>query len=148
MDVVVVNLVLHLLNQKNKPMLDSTKVMLSPTWKQSFQFASERGDHLTWVIIGTILLAAAVLLVIGASTNAKWFPKIGAMSNVVLFVLLVGGLSSLLWQPSQIKWNNDKVLEKTHVEQVVKDSGSVKPMWDSLRKNCLIVGGPYNCYQK
>jgi hypothetical protein len=129
-------------------MLDSTKVMLSPTWKQSFQFASERGDHLTWVIIGTILLAAAVLLVIGASTNAKWFPKIGAMSNVVLFVLLVGGLSSLLWQPSQIKWNNDKVLEKTHVEQVVKDSGSVKPIWDSLRNHCLIIGGPYNCYQK
>lgn len=129
-------------------MLDSTKVVLSPTWKQSIQFASERGDHLTWVAIGTILLVASIVLIIGASTNAKWFPKIGAMSNVALFVLLVGGLSSLFWQPSQIKWNNDKVLEKSHVDQLIKDSGSVKPIWDSLRKNCLIVGGPYDCYQK
>jgi hypothetical protein len=53
-----------------------------------------------------------------------------------------------LWQPSQIRWNNDKPFSKEHVNQVVKDSGSVKPIWDSLRKNCLIVGGPYNCYQK
>lgn len=148
MDVVVVNLVLHLLNQKNKPMLDSTKVMLSPTWKQAFHFASERGDSLTWTIIGTVLLLAALATFIGAASNAKWFPKIGAMSNVVLFVLLVGGLSSLLWQSSQIKWNNDKVLEKSHVDQIIKDSGSVKPIWDSLRNHCLIVGGPYNCYQK
>jgi hypothetical protein len=127
--------------------MNSTKVVLSPTWEQSFQFASERGDHLTWIIIGSILLLAAVITVIGAATNASWFPKIGAMSNVLLFVLLVGGLSSLLWQPSQIRWNNDKALDKVHVEQVIKDSGSVKPIWDSLRKNCLIVGGPYECYE-
>lgn len=129
-------------------MLDSTKMILSPTWGQSFQFASERGDHLTWVIIGTILLLAAVVTVIGAASNASWFPKIGAFSNVLLFILLVGGLSSLVWQPSQIRWNNDKVVAKQHVDQLVKDSGSVKPIWDSLRKNCLIVGGPYDCYQK
>ena len=147
MDVVVVNLVLHLLNQKNKPM-DSTKVVLSPTWEQSFQFASERDDHLTWVIVGSVLLLAALVALIGAASTAKWFPKIGAMSNVLVFVLLVGGLTSLMWQTSQIKWNNDKTLSKEHVDHVVKDSGSVKPIWDSLRKNCLIVGGPYNCYQK
>jgi len=129
-------------------MLDSTKVVLSPTWKQAFEFASERGDSFTWTIIGTVLLLAALTTLIGATGNAKWFPKIGAASNVLLFVLLVGGLSSLLWQPSQIKWNNDKVLEKSHVDQIIKDSGSVKPIWDSLRKNCLIVGGPYDCYQK
>jgi hypothetical protein len=64
-----------------------------------------------------------------------------------MFILLVGGLASFFWQPSQIKWNNDKVLSKEHVEQVVKDSGSVKPIWDSLRKNCLIVGGPYDCFK-
>jgi hypothetical protein len=127
--------------------MESTKVVLSPTWEQSFQFASERGDHLTWIIIGSILLLAAIITIIGAATNASWFPKIGAMSNVLLFVLLVGGLSSLLWQPSQIRWNNDKALDKVHVEQVIKDSGSVKPIWDSLRKNCLIVGGPYECYE-
>jgi hypothetical protein len=128
-------------------MLDSTKVVLSPTWKQAFHFASERGDSLTWTIIGAILLLTAVVTLVAAAGNAKWFPKIGAASNVLLFVLLVGGLSSLLWQPSQIKWNNDKVLAKEHVEQVVKDSGSVKPIWDSLRKNCLIVGGPYDCFK-
>jgi hypothetical protein len=38
--------------------------------------------------------------------------------------------------------------KQSHVDQLVKDSGSVKPIWDSLRKNCLIVGGPYDCYQK
>ena len=129
-------------------MLDSTQVVLSPTWKQSLEFASERGDHLTWVIIGIILLLGFVTVLLGAGTNASWFPKIGAMSNVLMFILLVGGLSSFFWQPSQIKWNNDKVLEKSHVEQIIKDSGSVKPIWDSLRKNCLIVGGPYDCYQK
>ena len=128
-------------------MLDSTQVVLSPTWKQSLEFASERGDHLTWVVIGTILLVAFIVVLLGAVTNAKWFPKIGAASNVLLFVLLVGGLSSLLWQPSQIRWNNDKTLSKEHVDQVVKDSGSVKPIWDSLRKNCLIVGGPYDCFK-
>lgn len=128
-------------------MLDSTKVVLSPTWKQAFQFASERGDSLTWTIIGCTLLLAALATFIGAASDAKWFPKIGAMSNVLLFVLLVGGLSSLLWQPSQIRWNNDKVLSKEHVDQVVKDSGSVKPIWDSLRKNCLIIGGPYDCFK-
>lgn len=128
-------------------MLDSTQVVLSPTWKQSLEFASERGDHLTWVVIGTILLVAFIVVLLGAATNAKWFPKIGAASNVLLFVLLVGGLSSLLWQPSQIRWNNDKTLSKEHVDQVVKDSGSVKPIWDSLRKNCLIVGGPYDCFK-
>jgi uncharacterized membrane protein YkgB len=127
--------------------METSKVVLSPTWEQSFQYASERGDHLTWMIIGIILLLAFVTVLLGAATNASWFPKIGAMSNVLLFVLLVGGLSSLLWQPSQIKWNNDKVLAKEHVDQVVKDSGSVKPIWDSLRKNCLIVGGPYECYE-
>ena len=129
-------------------MLDSTKITLSPTWKQSVEFASERGDHITWVIIGIILSLAFVVVLLGAGTNSKWFPKIGAFSNVLLFLLLVGGLSSLLWQPSQIKWNNDKVLDKAHVDQIIKDSGSVKPIWDSLRKNCLIVGGPYDCYQK
>ena len=128
-------------------MLDSTKVVLSPTWKQAFQFASERGDSLTWTIIGCALLLAALATFIGAASDAKWFPKIGAMSNVLLFVLLVGGLSSLLWQPSQIRWNNDKVLSKEHVDQVVKDSGSVKPIWDSLRNNCLIIGGPYDCFK-
>jgi uncharacterized membrane protein YkgB len=129
-------------------MLDSTKIVLSPTWKQSVEFASERGDHLTWVIIGIILSLAFVVVLLGAGTNSKWFPKIGAASNVLLFVLLVGGLSSLLWQPSQIRWNNDKVLDKAHVDQIIKDSGSVKPIWDSLRSHCLIVGGPYDCYQK
>ena len=129
-------------------MLDSTQVVLSPTWKQSLEFASERGDHLTWVIIGIILLLGFVTVLLGAGTNASWFPKIGAMSNVLMFILLVGGLASFFWQPSQIKWNNDKVVEKSHVDQLVKDSGSVKPIWDSLRKNCLIVGGPYDCYQK
>ena len=128
-------------------MLDSTKVVLSPTWKQAFQFASERGDSLTWTIIGCALLLAALATFIGAASDAKWFPKIGAMSIVLLFVLLVGGLSSLLWQPSQIRWNNDKVLSKEHVDQVVKDSGSVKPIWDSLRNNCLIIGGPYDCFK-
>jgi hypothetical protein len=129
-------------------MLDSTQVVLSPTWKQSLEFASERGDHLTWVIIGIILLLGFVTVLLGAGTNASWFPKIGAMSIVLMFILLVGGLASFFWQPSQIKWNNDKVVEKSHVDQLVKDSGSVKPIWDSLRKNCLIVGGPYDCYQK
>jgi hypothetical protein len=129
-------------------MLDSTQVVLSPTWKQSLEFASERGDHLTWVIIGIILLLGFVAVLLGAGTNASWFPKIGAFSNVLLFILLVGGLASFFWQPSQIRWNNDKVLEKSHVDQIIKDSGSVKPIWDSLRKNCLIVGGPYDCYQK
>ncbi len=127
--------------------METSKVVLSPTWEQAFQYASERGDHLTWVIIGSILLLAALATLIGAASNASWFPKIGAMSNVLLFVLLVGGLTSLLWQPSQIKWNNDKVLSKEYVDQVVKDSGSVKPIWDSIRKNCLIVGGPYECYE-
>lgn len=127
--------------------MDSTQVVLSPTWEQSFEFASERGDHLTWVIIGSVLLLAALATFIGAVSDAKWFSKIGGMSNVLLFILLVGGLSSLLWQPSQIRWNNDKVLSKEHVNKVVKDSGSVKPIWDSLRKNCLIVGGPYECYE-
>lgn len=126
--------------------MDSTKVVLSPTWSQSFQFASERGDYIIWLIIGIVCLSLALITIVGAATNAKWFPKIGINSNVLLFVFLVAGVTSLVGNAGRIKFNNDKVLSKEHVEKVIQDAGSVKPIWDSLRNNCLIIDGPYDCY--
>lgn len=126
-----------------------TTVRIEPTWGQANYFARQRGDHAIWNIIAFVLFAAAVVVIYGAASNASWFPNIkGATVNIFLFVLLAGALYAWKWQASSIRWNNDKYVPKAQFDKAIKETGSTKPIWDSLQKECRIVYGPYNCYKK
>lgn len=126
-----------------------TTVLIKPTWGQANQFASERGDFLIWQIIGVILLGGAIVLIYGRVKDASWLPKINEMAfGALLFVLLAGSITAFKWQSSSIMWNNNKWVPKQQFDKAIKDSGSTKPIWDSLRKDCKIVFGPYECYEK
>lgn len=122
------------------------EVMISPTWGQSNKYASERGDYLVWQVIGFALLLLFVVVAYGAISEAKWFPNISTtLLSLLLFALAAGSLASFKWQSSSIRWNNDKWISKDLYDKSIKDSGSTKPIWDSLRKECKIVSGPYDC---
>lgn len=126
-----------------------TLVQISPTWGQANSFAAQRGDHTTWNIIALVLFLAFAAVIYGKATEASWFPNISPMAyGALLFVLLAGALYSWKWQASDIKWNNDKWVKKEVYDKAIKESGSTKPIWDSLRKECKIVFGPYDCYKK
>lgn len=125
------------------------EVMISPTWGQSNKYASERGDFDIWQIIGLVLLVVLAVAIYGRATEASWFPNIKpAALGAIMFVLAAGSLSSFKWQSSSIKWNNDKWVKKEVYDKAIKETGSTKPIWDSLRSECKIVFGPYECYGK
>jgi len=126
-----------------------TMVQISPTWGQANSFAAKRGDHTTWNIIALVLFLAFAAVIYGKASEASWFPNInGAATNALLFVLLAGAISSWKWQAADIRWNNDKWVKKEVYDKAIKETGSTKPIWDSLRKECRIVSGPYDCYKK
>jgi hypothetical protein len=39
-------------------------------------------------------------------------------------------------------------VKKEVYDKAIKETGSTKPIWDSLRSECKIVFGPYECYGK
>ncbi len=122
------------------------EVMISPTWGQSNKYASERGDFSTWQWIGLILLVVLVVVVYARATERININPI-AMGALML-LLSAGSLTSFKWQSSSIKWNNDKWVKKEVYDKAIKESGSTKPIWDSLRRECKIAYGPYECYEK
>lgn len=131
-----------------QPVYDTT-VLIKPTWGQANHYASERGDFLIWQIIGWVLLVGAVVVVYSKATEASWLPKINPLFfGALLFVLLAGALTSLKWQSSSIKWNNDKWIPKAQFDRAIHETKTTQPVWDSLRKDCKIVFGPYDCYKK
>jgi hypothetical protein len=87
--------------------------------------------------------------VYGKATEASWFPNVNPTSfNLILFVLLAGSISSFKWQSSSIKWNNDKWVKKEVFDKAIQETGTTQPIWDSLRSECRIVFGPYECFNK
>lgn len=124
-------------------------VQLAPTWGQSFYYASRRSDRPIKLIASLAFLVVFVLLFIGKAAETPWFPK--ALQNMMafnaaLFITLAASVMFFISDPSGIKWNNDKWIEKEIYEEAMK-TGSTKPIWDSLENKCLIVEGPYNCYK-
>jgi hypothetical protein len=135
-------------NDKPVAVVD-TFVQISPTWGQANHYASERKDFAVWQIIGWVLLAAFAVAVYGKATEASWFPNVNPTSfNLILFVLLAGSISSFKWQSSSIKWNNDKWVKKEVFDKAIQETGTTQPIWDSLRSECRIVFGPYECFNK
>ncbi len=116
---------------------------ISPTWGQAFYYAFKAG-YIVWFILSFILLGFAVFLIIRESMDKPLLArthKNGAIFNIVGAVILaiLAGLS-FYGQPSHVKWSNKKLLDQSYYEQVVREHGSSKPIWDSLYVNHLILG--------
>jgi hypothetical protein len=107
-------------------------VTISPTWGQSFKWA----NNTLWVIIGVVLIAAAIALFVKFKDNGLR----GVLAGGGLLIAL--GLTSILLKPIGVKWNNDKKIDAVHLQNVGEQH-----IWDSLKNNCLIVDGPHNCYK-
>lgn len=136
----------------NKPVQENIEyVQIAPTWSQAFDYAGKRTDRAVMIGLAFIFLALATALFYGKSSSASWLPRVldekVHLFNILLFVFLASSASLYMSQPSGVKWNNDKWVEKTVYDEAMK-TGSTKPIWDSLEVNCLIVDGPYGCYTK
>ena len=118
--------------------------LLQPTWSQAIDFANKRADNKYYVIAGVILLLIFLIAGIGIFRSAAWLPNWnGIKGGIVMFILLAGGITFISANAYSIRWNNDKWISKEVYEQAIKDSGSTKPIWDSLEVHHLIVDGPY-----
>ena len=130
--------------------VSDTTVLIAPTWGQANHYASERADFFIWQLIGGILLAVFVVAIYGKVTYATWFPKAldnSVLFEILLFLLLAGSIISFKWQASSIRWNNDKWVPKATYDKAIQEKGSTQPIWDSLRNECRIVYGPYECFK-
>ena len=86
------------------------KVIVSPTWAESWHYAALTGQTL-WTIIGILLLAAAaVLLIKKGGQSVGWI--------ILSFVILAAGTASILSKPIAIHINNDKQVEKEYLDAV------------------------------
>jgi hypothetical protein len=136
----------------NKPVQENVVYyQISPTWGQSFEWASQRGDRALQVIVALILFILFVALIVGTVTGASWLPQYfenPVRLYAVLFVLLSGAFYFYTGSAFGVKWNNDKWVTKQVYEKAIKEAGSTQPIWDSLQNNCLIIDGPYNCEKK
>jgi len=135
----------------SKPVQSKVEMyMISPTWGQSIDYASMRNDRLLKVIGALAFFVLFVALFIGRATEASWFPRFlyenVFIYSMTLFISLAFTVQLYFGDAIGIKWNNDKWITKTEYDNAMK-SGSTKPIWDSLRTNCLIVDGPYDCYK-
>lgn len=125
------------------------EVMIKPTRGQSNVYASERKDFILWQVVGWVALLALIFVFWARGTTQNWFPNIGTLALALLiFALASISLVSFKWQSQSILLNNDKWVKKEVYEKAVKETGSTKPIWDSLRNECRIVFGPYECFDK
>jgi hypothetical protein len=102
------------------------KVIVSPTWAESWHYAALTGQTL-WTVIGILLLAAAAVLLIKKGNQSVGF-IIGAG------LLLMLGTASILSKPIAIHINNDKQVEKEYLDAVGHEY-----IMDSCFKNNLMV---------
>lgn len=129
--------------------VSDTLYQIEPTWKQANQFAAGRKDFVLWQVIGWLLL----IVVIASSIDywrvgGRFFSKMDVTKFITIMVVILAiGFLSCHWQSSSIKWNNGKKISKSYYDRLMKDPGSMKPVWDSLEQNCLISNGPYGCYK-
>lgn len=136
---------------QNPVQVVDTLYQIAPTWGQSFDMASARGDHSLYVALGALFLLAFVVLFVAKATDANWLPESlhGAiLGNLALALLMFIGVYALTNHAIGIKNNNYKTVKKEVYDKSIKEFGSTQPIWDSLQNNCLIVDGPYNCYEK
>jgi hypothetical protein len=127
---------------------------IKPTWGQAFLFASKAG-HTPLLIIGVLLIATIPWILIKSSRDEPVF-KIGKWKfdpgsnikhggrNVALtcFLFLVSGAMLIYIQPGNVKFRNNKPIDKAHYEKVISIHGDSKPLWDSLLLGGHIIGGP------
>lgn len=128
-----------------------TLYQIAPTWGQSFSFASSRGDHALYVTVGVLFLFLFLAVLLAKVSNANWLPEVlhgGFFGSIFLGAVLLVGVYLMTNHAIGIKNNNYKWVKKDLYYNAIKESGSTQPIWDSLQKNCLIVDGPYNCYEK
>lgn len=119
---------------------------VSPTWGQAFDYASKRGDHVVYIVIGTLFLAAFIALFFGKSIDAKWLPKFldnEILFGAALFLLLASSVTFLTTHASEVKWQNDKWIKMEVYDEAIEKTGSTQPIWDSLEVNHLIIGGAW-----
>lgn len=127
-----------------------TTYYLKPTWGQSNDFASQRGDHGTWNVIGFILIGLGVFWFIGIGTDLiRWFPSTDAKAKGIgsLAILAAIGMA-FSWQVMNVKWRNKHGINKQRYDSIMKHDGSTRAFWDSLNNGCHIVGGKYGCWDK
>lgn len=106
------------------------QVTVSPTLSEAFYYANLSGQWL-WTGIGIVLiLAAAVLLFLGA----KDYYETTKGTVIGIGVIIALGLVSILSKPIAVNLNNDKVVSKTYLEQVGK-----KYILDSVYNNNLMI---------
>ena len=75
------------------------------------------------------------------ATDSKYLPQsVDKFAIYLIFVLLVAASFFLYSKPGDVRWNNNKWVNKQHYDKVIKEAGSTKPIWDSLENNCLIIG--------
>lgn len=124
-------------------------VQIYPTWSQSVNYAKQSNGFWINTVVGIFLLIAAITLFVLKSTDSKYLSQsVDKFAIYLVFVLLVAGSFFLYSKPGEVRWNNNKWVNKQHYDQVIKESGSTKPIWDSLQNNCLIIGGSSDCYKK
>lgn len=129
-----------------------TYYKIEPTWGQSMAYADARADRLVKVILSLVCFIIFVGLFVGRYSDAKWFPEglyvRDLLFNAILFLSLAASVYFYFGDAAGVRWNNDKWIEKSKYDKAIQETGSTQPIWDSLRNNCLIVDGPYDCYTK
>ena len=117
---------------------------ISPTWGQSVNYARKTPDFYIFLILGIVILICAGILFYMKSTDSALLPK--SLDNIaiyIIFVLVLAGFYCIYAKPGDVRWNNDKWVNKAVYDKAIKESGSTQPIWDSLENNNLIIGGPW-----
>ena len=131
---------------KKPVQVEETYYQIAPTWGQAFDYASKRGDHLVYIILGSLFLVAFVAVFYGKSSDASWLPKFldnAIIFALALFLLAISTVTFFTTHASEIKWQNDKWVKKEVYDKAMDEAGSTQPIWDSLEANHLIIGGPW-----
>jgi hypothetical protein len=116
-------------------------VQIYPTWSQSINYASKSKGFWINTLGGLFFVILAIVLFVFKSTDSKLLPEsVDKFAIYLIFVLLVAGSFFLYSKPGDVRWNNNKWVNKQHYDKVIKETGSTKPIWDSLENNCLIIG--------
>jgi hypothetical protein len=131
---------------KKPVQVEEAYYQIAPTWGQAFHYASKRGDHVVYIVLGSLFLAAFVALFYGKAADASWLPKFlnnEILFGAALFLLITSAVTFFTTHASEVKWQNDKWVKKEVYDKAIDQSGSTQPIWDSLEANHLIIGGPW-----
>lgn len=131
---------------KKPVQVEETYYKIAPTWGQAFDYSSKRGDHVVYLVLGSLFLLAFVALFYGKASDAIWLPRFlnnEIIFGLALFLLAVSTVTFFTTHASEVKWQNDKWVKKEVYDKAMDEAGSTQPIWDSLEANHLIIGGPW-----